>query len=123
MPPKIFVAVALALVLKEKLDPARLVPVVVGFVGPLLGLGANLDTALAAGGGSDLRGLRLQRLMRPVRGGACGDAATVLATYQMSGQLLFGLVLAPLGWTLLNLRDAEMLIQMLFRLALRAARE
>lgn len=41
----------------------------------------------------------------------------------MSGQLLFGLVLAPLGWTLLNLRDAEMLIQMLFRLALRAARE
>ncbi len=40
----IFVAVASAVILKERLEPARVVAVVLGFVGVVLALGAGLDS-------------------------------------------------------------------------------
>jgi drug/metabolite transporter (DMT)-like permease len=93
----IFVAVASAVLLKERLDRGRFAAVVAGFVGVLLALGANLDsgwlpTLVAIGGVCVYSAYLLST--RALR----GTSATVLATYQMGGALLFGLVMAPFAW-------------------------
>jgi drug/metabolite transporter (DMT)-like permease len=105
----IFVALASAVLLKEKLEPARFAAVVLGFLGVLLALGAGLDsgwlpTLVAVCGVCFYSGYLLAT--RELR----GTSATVLAVYQMGGALLFGLVLAPLGWTPLTLADAALLM-------------
>jgi drug/metabolite transporter (DMT)-like permease len=105
----IFVAVASAVLLKERLDRGRFAAVVVGFVGVLLALGANLDTGwlptLVAIGGVCVYSAYLLST-RALR----GTSATVLATYQMSGSLLFGLVMAPFAWVPPTLPDIGLLM-------------
>lgn len=105
----IFVAVASALLLKEKLDRGRFAAVVAGFAGVILALGAGLDSGwlptLVAVFGVCVYSAYLL-CTRALR----GTSATVLAAYQMAGALVFGLVLAPLGWAPLNLRDAGLLM-------------
>ena len=93
----IFVAVASAVLLKEKLEKARFAAVVVGFIGVILALGAGLDsgwlpTLVAICGVCVYSGYLLST--RALR----GTSATVLATYQMGGALLFGLVMLPFAW-------------------------
>lgn len=105
----IIVAAVSAVVLKEKLDRGRFAAVVVGFVGVLLTLGATLDsgwlpTLVALVGVAVYAAYLL--LTRTLR----GTSATVLATYQMTGALLFGLVMAPFAWTPLRLVDAGLLM-------------
>lgn len=93
----IFVAVASAWVLREKLDRTRFAVVCLGFCGVLLTLGATLDsgwlpTTVAIVGVCVYSAyLMTTRALR-------GTSATVLATYQMTGALLFGLVMAPFAW-------------------------
>jgi drug/metabolite transporter (DMT)-like permease len=93
----IFVAVASALLLRERLEPARFAAVVVGFMGVLLALGAGLDsgwlpTTVALFGVCVYSGyLMATRALR-------GTPASVLAVYQMGGALLFGLVMLPFAW-------------------------
>jgi drug/metabolite transporter (DMT)-like permease len=105
----IFVAVASALILKEKLEAARFAAVVLGFVGVLLTLGATLDSgwlpALVAVVGVCVYSAYLL-LTRTLR----GTSAMVLATYQMTGALLFGLVMAPFAWVPLTAADAGLLM-------------
>ncbi|WP_269846289.1 DMT family transporter [Falsiroseomonas bella] len=93
----IFVAVASAVLLQEKLDRGRFVAVVIGFVGVLLALGAGLDfgwlpTLVAILGVCVYSAYLLST--RALR----GTSATVLAAYQMGGALLFGLVMLPFAW-------------------------
>ncbi len=105
----IFVAVASAVVLGEKLDRMRFAAVLLGFCGVLLALGAGLDwgwlpTVVAMVGVTVYSSyLMLTRALR-------GTSATVLATYQMGAALAFGLVLAPFGWTPLTWFDALLLM-------------
>jgi drug/metabolite transporter (DMT)-like permease len=105
----IFVAVASALVMNERLDRARFAAVVLGFIGVLLTLGATLDSGwlptLVAILGVCVYSAYLM-LTRALR----GTSATVLATYQMTGALLFGLVMAPFAWTPLTLVDGGLLM-------------
>lgn len=105
----IFVAVASALLLKEKLDRGRFAAVVVGFVGVILALGAGLDsgwlpTLVAVVGVCVYSGYLLST--RALR----GTSAAVLATYQMGGALLFGLVMAPFAWVPPTLPDVGLLM-------------
>jgi drug/metabolite transporter (DMT)-like permease len=105
----IFVAVASAMLLKEKLEPGRLAAVVIGFAGVVLALGAGLDsgwlpTLVAIGGVCVYTGYLLGT--RELR----GTSASVLAAYQMGGALLFGLVLAPFGWVPPTLMDVGLLM-------------
>jgi drug/metabolite transporter (DMT)-like permease len=105
----IIVAAASAVILKERLDRARFAAVVAGFAGVLLTLGATLDSGwlptLVALVGVAVYATYLL-LTRTLR----GTSATVLATYQMTGALLFGLVMAPFAWTPLRLVDAGLLM-------------
>ncbi|MBX9592977.1 MAG: DMT family transporter [Roseomonas sp.] len=93
----IFVAVASALFLGEHLDRWRFGAVVLGFIGVMLTLGAGLDAgwkpmAIAVFGVVVYSGyLMSTRALR-------GTSARVLATYQMLGALVFGLVMAPFTW-------------------------
>lgn len=94
----IFVAVASAVFLGERLDPARFAAVLAGFAGVLLALGAGLDwgwrpTLVAMLGVTVYAAYLLTT--RALR----GTPAAVLATWQMGAALLFGLLLAPFGWT------------------------
>jgi drug/metabolite transporter (DMT)-like permease len=105
----IFVAVASALFLKERLEPSRLAAVVAGFAGVVLALGAGLDhgwlpTLVAMVGVSVYSGYLL--LTRSLR----GTPASVLAVYQMAGALVFGLVMAPFGWVPVGWADAGLLM-------------
>jgi len=105
----IYVALASALLLGERLERARFAAVVLGFVGVLLALGASLNwgwlpMAVAMFGTAVYSAYLL--LTRTLR----GTPASVLAAYQMIGALLFGLVLAPLGWAPLNWFDAGLLM-------------
>ncbi len=105
----IFVAVASALVLRERLEPARFAAVLLGFAGVVLALGAGLGhgwlpTVVALGGVSVYTGyLMLTRSLR-------GTPASVLAVYQMLGALVFGLVMLPFGWVTPTLTDALLLM-------------
>jgi drug/metabolite transporter (DMT)-like permease len=105
----IFVAVASAVLLKEKLHRARFAAVVLGFCGVLLTLGATLDSGwlptLVAIVGVCVYSAYLLAT-RALR----GTSAMVLATYQMSGALLFGLVLAPFAWVPVALVDGLLLM-------------
>ncbi|MBU8542439.1 MULTISPECIES: DMT family transporter [Roseomonadaceae] len=105
----IFVALASALLLKERLEPARLAAVLLGFVGVVVALGAGLDhgwlpTLVALGGMMLYSGYLLAT--RELR----GTSATVLATYQMGAALVLGLVLAPFGWVPVAWGDALLLM-------------
>ena len=105
----IFVAVAGAVILKEKLEPARLAAVVLGFIGVLLALGAGLDTGwlpvlVAVFGVCVYTGYLL--CTRALR----GTPASVLAVYQMLGALVFGLIMLPFGWVTPSLADAALLM-------------
>jgi drug/metabolite transporter (DMT)-like permease len=105
----IFVAVASAVVMKEKLEPLRFAAVVLGFVGVLLALGAGLDsgwlpTLVAIGGVCVYSAYLLST--RALR----GTSATVLATFQMGGALLFGLVMLPFAWVPPTLADVGLLM-------------
>lgn len=105
----IFVAVAGAVILKEKLEPARLAAVVLGFIGVLLALGAGLDTGwlpvlIAVFGVCVYTGYLL--CTRALR----GTPASVLAVYQMLGALLFGLIMLPFGWVTPTWADAALLM-------------
>lgn len=105
----IVVAAASAVILKERLDRARFAAVVLGFVGVLVTLGATLDsgwlpTAVAIVGVCVYSAYLL--LTRTLR----GTSATVLATYQMVGALVFGLLMAPFAWTPLTLVDSGLLM-------------
>jgi drug/metabolite transporter (DMT)-like permease len=105
----IFVAVAGAVILKEKLEPARLAAVVLGFIGVLLALGAGLDAGwlpvlIAVFGVCVYTGYLL--CTRALR----GTPASVLAVYQMLGALLFGLIMLPFGWVTPSLADAALLM-------------
>lgn len=105
----IFVAVASAILLKERLDRLRFAAVVLGFIGVLLTLGARLDSgwlpmAIAVAGVVVYSGyLMSTRALR-------GTSARVLATYQMAGALVFGLVMAPFTWVPVGLVDAGLLM-------------
>ncbi|QYU68502.1 DMT family transporter [Leptolyngbya sp. 15MV] len=105
----IFVAIASAVILGERLDRGRFAAVLLGFGGVLLALGASLDggwlPSLVAILGVTVYSAYLM-LTRALR----GTSAVVLATYQMGAALVFGLVLAPLGWTPLNWFDAGLLM-------------
>jgi len=93
----IFVAVAGAWLLRERLERARLAAILLGFAGVLLTLGATLDSGLLptlvaiVGVSVYAAYLMLTRALR-------GTSATVLATYQMTGALLAGAVMAPFAW-------------------------
>jgi drug/metabolite transporter (DMT)-like permease len=105
----IFVAVASAVLLKERLDKGRFAAVVVGFIGVILALGAGLDsgwlpTVVAIGGVCVYSGYLLST--RALR----GTSATVLATYQMGGALVFGLVMLPFAWVPPTLVDVALLM-------------
>lgn len=105
----IFVAVASAVLLKEKLDRGRFIAIVVGFLGVILALGANLDsgwlpTVVAMFGVCVYSAYLLST--RALR----GTSATVLATYQMGGALLFGLVMLPFAWVPPTLADVALLM-------------
>lgn len=105
----IFVAVASAVLLKERLDRWRFAAVVLGFIGVLLTLGAGLDSgwlpmAIAVAGVLVYSGyLMCTRALR-------GTSARVLATYQMAGALVFGLVMAPFTWVPVGPVDALLLM-------------
>lgn len=105
----IFVAVASAVLLRERLEPARFAAVVVGFAGVLLALGAGLDsgwkpTLVAIGGVCVYAGyLMCTRALR-------STPASVLAVYQMIGALVFGLVLLPFAWVTPTLADIGLLM-------------
>ncbi len=105
----IFVAVASAVVLQERLKPARLAAVVLGFVGVLLALGAGLDSgwlpmAIALFGVCCYTGyLMATRALR-------GSPASVLAVYQMGSALVFGLVMLPFAWVPPGLLDVVLLM-------------
>ncbi len=105
----IFVAVASALILKERLEPARFAAVLVGFVGVVLALGAGLDSGwlptlvALVGVGVYTAYLLCTRSLR-------GTPATVLAAYQMGGALLFGLVMLPFAWVPPSLADIGLLM-------------
>jgi drug/metabolite transporter (DMT)-like permease len=83
--------------------------VLVGFVGVVLALGAGLDsgwlpTVVALVGVCVYTAYLL--CTRSLR----GTSATVLATYQMTGALLFGLVMLPWGWVTPTLADVALLM-------------
>jgi drug/metabolite transporter (DMT)-like permease len=105
----IFVAVASAVILKERLEPARMAAVVLGFLGVVLALGAGLDsgwlpTVVALCGVSIYAAyLMVTRALR-------GTPAPVLAVYQMAGALVFGLVMAPFAWTPVAFVDGLLLM-------------
>lgn len=105
----IFVALASAILLGERLDRARFAAVVIGFLGVLLTLGAGLDggwlpMAVSIAGVVVYSGhLLCTRALR-------GTSARVLATYQMAGALVFGLVLAPFTWVPVGWRDGLLLM-------------
>jgi drug/metabolite transporter (DMT)-like permease len=105
----IFVAVASAILLGERLEKARFAAVVLGFLGVLVALGAGLDngllpTLVAMAGVVLYSGYLLAT--RELR----GTSATVLAVYQMGGALVLGLVLAPFGWVPVAWGDALLLM-------------
>jgi drug/metabolite transporter (DMT)-like permease len=105
----IFVAVASAVTLKERLEPARMAAVVLGFAGVVLALGAGLDsgwlpTVVALCGVSIYSAyLMVTRALR-------GTPAPVLAVYQMAGALVFGLVMAPFAWVPVAFVDGLLLM-------------
>lgn len=104
----IFVAVASAWFLRERLDRARFIAVLIGFAGVLLTLGATLDsgwlpTSIA------IIGVCVYSLYLMTTRALRGTSAVVLATYQMMGALLFGLTMAPFTWVPLNWVDAGLL--------------
>jgi drug/metabolite transporter (DMT)-like permease len=82
---------------------------VVGFIGVILALGAGLDsgwlpTLVAIVGVCVYTGYLLST--RALR----GTSASVLATYQMGGALLFGLVMLPFAWVPPTLVDVLLLM-------------
>lgn len=102
-------AVAGAVILKERLEPARLAAVVVGFLGVVLALGAGLGhgwlpTLVALCGMGLYTGYLLST--RALR----ATPAPVLAAYQMTGALVFGLVMLPFGWVTPTWADAGLLM-------------
>ena len=105
----IFVAVASAIVLRERLEPARLAAIVLGFGGMLLALGAGLGsgwlpTLVAMGGVCCYTGyLMATRALR-------ASPPSVLAVYQMLGALVFGLVMLPFAWVPPTLLDVVLLM-------------
>lgn len=105
----IFVAIASAVILKERLEPARIAAVVLGFAGVVLALGAGLDsgwlpTVVALCGVSIYSAyLMVTRALR-------GTPAPVLAVYQMAGALVFGLVMAPFAWVPVAFLDGLLLM-------------
>jgi drug/metabolite transporter (DMT)-like permease len=105
----IFVAVASAVILKERLEPARVVAVVLGFVGVVLALGAGLDSGwlpmVVA-----LCGVSIYSAYLMVTRALRGTAAPVLAVYQMAGALVFGLVMAPFAWVPVAFVDGLLLM-------------
>ncbi|NGM24255.1 DMT family transporter [Roseomonas stagni] len=107
----IFVAVASAIFLGEHLDRWRFGAVVLGFVGVMLTLGAGLDSgwkpmAIAVFGVVVYSGyLMSTRALR-------GTSARVLATYQMIGALVFGLVMAPFTWVPVAWVDVALLMSL-----------
>lgn len=105
----IFVALAAALLLGERLERARFAAVLAGFVGVVIALGAGLDhgwlpALVAIGGVVCYTGYLLTT--RALR----GTPGSVLAAYQMLGALAFGLVMAPFGWVELGLTDLLLLM-------------
>jgi drug/metabolite transporter (DMT)-like permease len=105
----IFVAVASAVLLREKLDRARFAAVLLGFCGVLVTLGATLDAGwlpalVAVLGVCFYAGYLLTT--RALR----GTSAIVLATYQMAGALVFGLVMAPFTWVPVGWTDGLLLM-------------
>ncbi len=105
----IFVAVASAWILREKLDRTRFAAVLLGFCGVLLTLGATLDsgwlpTVIAIIGVCVYSAYLLAT--RALR----GTSAITLATYQMAGALLFGLVMAPFTWVPVTWVDGALLM-------------
>ncbi len=107
----IFVAVASALVLHEKLDAARFSAVVIGFGGVLVTLGAGLDNGWLATGVA-MAGVVLYTGYLLATRSLRGTSARVLATYQMLGALVFGLLLAPFAWVPLTLTDGVLLMSL-----------
>ncbi len=105
----IFVAVAGAVLLGERLEPARMAAVVLGFIGVLLALGAGLDSGwlpslVAIVGVLVYTGYLLcTRALRTT-------PASVLAVYQMGGACLFGLVMLPFGWVTPSWTDVGLLL-------------
>lgn len=105
----IFVAVASAAFLGERLDRSRFAAVLAGFAGVLLALGAGLEggwlpTLVAMLGVTVYAAYLLTT--RALR----GTPAAVLATWQMGAALLFGLLLAPFGWTPIAWLDGLLLM-------------
>lgn len=105
----IFVAVASAIILKERPGRQRMAAVVVGFVGVILALGAGLDsgwlpTLVALGGVACYTTYLL--CTRALR----ATSAPVLAVYQMGGALVFGLIMAPFAWTPVSWLDGALLM-------------
>ncbi len=105
----IFVAVASAWFLREKLDRTRFAAVLLGFCGVLLTLGATIDSgwlpALVAVVGVCVYSAYLLAT-RALR----GTSAIVLATYQMLGALVFGLAMAPFTWVPVTWIDGALLM-------------
>jgi len=105
----IFVAVASAWFLREKLDRTRFAAVLLGFCGVLLTLGATIDSgwlpALVAVVGVCVYSAYLLAT-RALR----GTSAIVLATYQMLGALVFGLAMAPFTWVPVSWIDGALLM-------------
>lgn len=93
----IYVTLLAAVILKEKVGWRRWTAVLVGFVGVIVALQPSADSfgwpALIAFAGSVLYALFLV-VTRTLR----GTPDTVMAAWQMSSALLFGIVAAPLGW-------------------------
>jgi drug/metabolite transporter (DMT)-like permease len=105
----IFVAVASAWILREKLDRTRFAAVLLGFCGVVITLGATLDsgwlpTVIAVVGVCVYSAYLLAT--RALR----GTSAITLATYQMAGALLFGLVMAPFTWVPVTWVDGALLM-------------
>ena len=105
----IFVALASAVLLKEKLDRTRFAAVVLGFCGVLVTLGATLDSGwlpiLVA-----ITGVCVYSAYLLATRALRGTSATVLATYQMTGALVFGLVMAPFAWVPVTWTDGGLLM-------------
>ena len=104
----IFVAVASAWFLRERLDRNRFAAVLLGFAGVLLTLGATLDSGWLPASIAVLGVCVYSAYLMTTRA-LRGTSAIVLATYQMTGALLFGLVMAPFTWVPLNWADAGLL--------------
>lgn len=104
----IWVAAFAALWLGERLDRARLVAVLVGFLGVLIALRPSPATftppALIAIAGTVFFALMMITARR-----LRGTNDVVLVTGQTLGALVFGILAAPIGWVTPSLRDFALL--------------